>query len=99
VLWAWVVGLVEFFGGLALILGVLTRYAALLLAVNMLVAIVTVHLPHGFFLPRGYEFALSLLGANAALLLGGAGALTLDPYFRRAWRRASGGGMPHGARA
>jgi putative oxidoreductase len=97
VFWAWVAGLVEFFGGLALLLGAWTRYAALLLAIQMLVAIFAVHLPHGFFLPQGFEYALALLGANVALLLGGAGELALDPHLNRAWRRERRGGEPHGA--
>ncbi|MBO0862147.1 MAG: DoxX family protein [Chloracidobacterium sp.] len=99
VLWAWVAGLVEFFGGLALLLGAWTRYAALLLAIQMLVAIFAVHLRHGFFLPQGFEYALALLGASVALLLGGAGELALDPYISRLWRRASKGGEPHRATA
>jgi putative oxidoreductase len=97
VFWAWVAGLVEFFGGLALLLGAVTRYAALLLAIQMLVAIFAVHLPHGFFLPQGFEYALTLLGANVALLLGGAGELALDPYLNRLWRRERRGEEPQGA--
>jgi putative oxidoreductase len=81
--WAWVVGSVEFVGGLALLIGLLTRYAAALLAINMLIAILIVHLPNGFFLPNGYEYALALLAANLTLLIGGAGELAFDRYLYR----------------
>ncbi len=73
--------LVEFLGGLALVAGLLTRLAGLGLAVNMLGAILFVHLKGGFFLPSGIEFALSLLGASVALALTGAGAFSLDALF------------------
>ena len=73
-----VVTAVEFLGGAALVLGLFTRWAAILLAMNMLVAILTVHLKAGFFLPNGYEFALTLLGANMALALAGPGKAAID---------------------
>ncbi|MBI3695974.1 MAG: DoxX family protein [Acidobacteria bacterium] len=73
-----VVTSVEFLGGLALVLGLFTRWAALALAVNMLVAILTAHLQAGFFTPKGYEYALSLLGASVALALTGPGAVAVD---------------------
>jgi putative oxidoreductase len=73
-----VVTLVEFLGGLALLLGFCTRWAAALLAINMLVAIATVHLPGGFFLPAGVEFALTLCAANVALVLLGSGEASVD---------------------
>ncbi|MBI1725695.1 MAG: DoxX family protein, partial [Candidatus Rokubacteria bacterium] len=69
---------VELLGGLAMILGAFTRVVALVLAVHMLVAIVLVHITAGFFLPKGYEFALTLLGANLTLFLTGAGAASVD---------------------
>ncbi len=73
-----VVTLVELLGGLALLLGLFTRWAAIPLAINMAVAILTVHLQAGFFLPNGYEFALTLLAANVALILLGSGEASLD---------------------
>jgi len=74
----------EFFGGLALLLGLAVRPASMLLAITMLVAIVTVHLPNGLFLTNsGYEFALALLGISIALLIQGAGRWSLDKLIVR----------------
>lgn len=68
----------EFFGGMALIVGLFTRLASLGLAFNMLGAILVVHLKNGFFLPTGAEFALALLGPSIALFFTGAGRWSLD---------------------
>jgi putative oxidoreductase len=78
-----IVTVVEFFGGIALILGLFSRWAAVLLAIDMLVAVLKVHLRGGFFLPRGFEYALTLLTANIALAVLGPGAAALDSVLRR----------------
>jgi putative oxidoreductase len=85
---AWVAGIVEVAGGLALILGALVALGSALLIINMLVAMITVHLPHGFsfmnmtgttngnpaFGMPGYEVNLLYIAGLLALMLGGAGA-------------------------
>ncbi len=73
-----VVTLVEFLGAAALLLGLFTRPAALFLAIDMLVAVLKVHLKGGFFLPMGFEYALTLLVVNIALFIAGPGALAVD---------------------
>ena len=73
---------VELGGGLALIAGAFTRIAGLLIAGAMLVAVVTVHLPNGYFLPNGYEFALTMLLGNLSVVMTGAGAYSVDQWIR-----------------
>lgn len=77
---ACVVGLAEFFGGIALLVGVATRWAALLLAVNMVVAILKVTHKKGFTKgpEAGYEFNVIILAGALALLVWGPGILSAD---------------------
>ena len=74
--WAFVVGAVEFFGGIALVLGFATQLAALLIAINMVVAMAKVKFKMGFV--NGYELDLILLAAALSLTLTGAGAFAID---------------------
>lgn len=72
-------GSAEFFGGIALALGLLTRPAAVVTAFTMLIAIFSVHINNGLFMANnGYEYALTLLVATAALAIQGAGSFSLD---------------------
>ena len=78
-LMALLAGSAEFFGGLALVLGLLVRPAAAALAFAMLVAIVTVHIDKGLFVTNnGYEFGLALLAVAVSLVVTGAGRASLD---------------------
>jgi putative oxidoreductase len=78
----------EFFGGLGLIFGFLTRIAATGIAVNMLVAVAVLHHNFGFFMNwtgtqkgEGFEYHLLVLAMTAFLLVRGAGAFSLDRAF------------------
>jgi putative oxidoreductase len=75
----------EFFGGLGLILGLLTRVAAFGIAVNMLVAVIMVHSQFGFFANwtgmqkgEGYEYHLLALAICTFLMIKGGGAVSVD---------------------
>jgi putative oxidoreductase len=72
-------GSAEFFGGLFILLGLLTRPAALALSFTMVVAIFSVHFTNGLFMSNnGYEFGLALLAACVSLAFSGAGKLAVD---------------------
>lgn len=78
-LMATLAGGTEFLAGLALIIGLLVRPAALGLTFLSLVAIFTVHISNGLFMANnGYEFALALLGGSLAVMIEGAGKLSVD---------------------
>ena len=80
----------EFFGGLAVLIGLLTRLASLGLGVVILVAIFQAHIQHGFFINwnlvrgvgNGIEFHIALITMALCLLLGGPGQLSLDRYLK-----------------
>ncbi|HSE50727.1 MAG TPA: DoxX family protein [Gemmatimonadales bacterium] len=82
------VALLEFFGGIALLVGLLTRPAALGLAITMVGAMVMVHAPGGFFLPNGVEFTLLLSAASLAFAIMGAGAFSIDALLARRRQQA-----------
>jgi putative oxidoreductase len=96
-LMAWLTILIELFGGLAVLLGAFVPLASLPMAVILLVAVFTVHLPYGFssikikavtaagaqFGPPGYECDLLYLACLATLLLGGSGPLSIDGLVKR----------------
>ena len=69
------IGLLEFFGGIALVIGLLTRLVALGFVCDMLGAILLVQLKNGF---SRYELEFLLLGSSLALALLGAGSFSLD---------------------
>lgn len=78
-LMALMAGSAEFFGGLALVVGLLVRPAALALSVAMVVAILSVHIKNGLFMSNnGYEFGLALLAVSVSLLFSGAGSASVD---------------------
>ena len=90
---AWLVGIVEFVGGLMLIVGAFVTAVSVLMIIDMLVAAVLVHVKHGFnfinitgitesglltFGMPGYEVSLLYIAALAALVIGGAGSYSVD---------------------
>jgi putative oxidoreductase len=94
---AWATILTELIGGFAILIGAFVPLASLPMAIVLLVAIVTVHLPNGFssiklqavtsagahFGQPGYETDLLYLACLAALVLGGAGPLSIDTFLMR----------------
>lgn len=77
----------EFLGGILVVAGLFTRFVALAIEVDMIVAILKVHWKHGLLGDSGYEFPLSLAAIAFALIFFGAGPIALD-----AIRRSGGGG-------
>lgn len=75
----------EFFGGLGLIVGLLSRIAAFGIICNMIVAVLTVHVHNGFFMNwtgqqkgEGFEYHLLAIAMGLVILIKGAGALSID---------------------
>ncbi len=84
-LWAALAGVGEFGGAVLVLLGLFTRLGALSIAVVMLVAIFQVHWG-AFFMPKGIEFAFSLLASALALLIAGGGKFSLDAWLQETGR-------------
>lgn len=85
---AWVITLLEFVGGMFLIVGLFVLPTAILLAVHMLMGIILVHIPNGFFVigpdaAGGYEFNLLLIAGLLSVLLGGPGLAAVDSRMQR----------------
>jgi putative oxidoreductase len=81
-----VVTAVELLGGLAILAGFRARWAGLLLAGDMAVAILRAKLHGGFFSPKGFELELLLLGAALTLALSGSGGMSVDNALGRSRR-------------
>ena len=84
IFWAGLVGGVEFFGGLLLAIGLLTRPAAVAVVILMAVAVLKVHLVNGFFMSDGgYEYALLWGLVALAIAFRGGGELSVDRAIGR----------------
>lgn len=80
---ALLVSVVEFLGGLFLVLGMVTKWSSALLLIDMLVAFFLVHLKNGLLVSKGgYEFVLVLLAGLAVVLTSGAGKLSLGKLLK-----------------
>jgi putative oxidoreductase len=100
---AWITSLLEFLGGISIMAGAFVVLLSLPLAIVMLTAMFTVHLPYGFssvrlkavtdmgaeFGPIGYELNLLYIAALLALAVSGSGRLSVDQYLKRRRQRAA----------
>jgi putative oxidoreductase len=78
-IWAWVLSITEFVGGICVVLGFLTRFWAVGLVIDMAVAIFKVHLMNGFFASKnGFELPLALGVMALGLVLTGPGSFSID---------------------
>lgn len=77
------VAILELVGGILVAVGFLTRPLALLIAIDMVVASLFVHLKDGFFAPKGAELTLLLMSAFLAVALAGAGSFSVDSSLNR----------------
>ncbi len=96
VIFAFLAIVAEFFGGLGLIFGFMTRVAAVGVLSNMIVAIAMVHSQFGFFMNwtgaqkgEGYEYHLLALAVTVLLIIRGAGAVSLDRLLSSPAKRSA----------
>ncbi len=97
----------EFFGAIALIVGLLGRIAALGIAIEMAVAVLLVHLPYGFFMNwfgnaagEGFEYHILLIAGTIPIIVRGSGAWSIDLWLERWWKSHHAGVSDlHGAHA
>ena len=83
---ALLVAITEFFGGVFLLLGMLTKWSAVLLFLEMLVAFFKVHFKYGLLISQtayGYEFVLLILAALVVIMVNGAGKFSLGKLFKK----------------
>ena len=87
-LWLAAAAFAEFVGGILVLIGLLTRVSAFLIACTMLTAVIGVHWSGGFFASnRGYEYPLSLLAMAVALMISGGGQASVDQRLGGGRRR------------
>lgn len=88
----WLVIFAEFFCGIAVLLGLFTRLAAIPIAIDMLGAIMFVHGRHGVFAQNGgFEYPLTLLIASVVLVWAGPGPYAVDNLLPQRGTDVSGG--------
>jgi putative oxidoreductase len=79
ILWAYVIIFLESVGGVCLIIGLFTRFFAAALAIEMLVALLVVHLPKGYAAAGGgYEYVLLIGAACFLIAIRGGGPYSVD---------------------
>ena len=78
----------ELLGGILVLLGLLTRISSAGIAIVMIVAILRVHAPNGFFNPMGFEFPLTLLVVAVVIFLYGSGKYGIDYLWERKTRKS-----------
>jgi putative oxidoreductase len=102
-LFAWLTTLTELIGGFCVLVGAFVPIVSLPMAIVLLTALCTIHLPYGFFSvklaqvsesgtrfgPVGYEIILLYLAGLITLVLGGAGSFSIDDWRTRKWRHAA----------
>ena len=86
-LWLGAAAVSELLGGILILLGLLTRVGAFLIACTMLTAIAGFHWSGGFFAPKGIEYPLSLFAVSLALLISGGGMASVDRALSGGRRR------------